>query len=322
LSQALAIAALAVTVKVSAAPLFVFLVLFGAFCWLRDKTHFPSKMRAWSFLTLATCTLLFLWVARGICLSGYLLFPVPSTALTFLPWHLPVPMATQLVETLKAWARWPGVPPEFVLGNSRWVHGWVERLFDENVFYTILAYGALGVAMITGACVLGHRNRAITKLWPSAAMLCSGIMYWTVTAPDPRYGYGYLFALACLTLVAGIDSFLKVHQQLLRVMVCCSGLVPLITVTDVSHFHIADLPPLGIGPSSVKRTNEGTTIYVAEGDQRILDGPLPSTPYFRPTLLTHRDVHGRIVEFTLPQAVDTPYYGDLPERFRKRTTIP
>jgi hypothetical protein len=322
LFQALAVAALSVTVKVSAAPLFVFLVLFSAFCWLRDRSNFSSQMQVWRPLTLTTCALFVLWIGRGVWLSGYLLFPVPFTALTFLPWHLPGPMAKQLVETLKAWARCPGVPPEFVLGNSRWVHGWIERLFDENIFYTILAYGAAGTAMMLASCVVGGRNREITKLWPPVAMLCGGLIYWIVTAPDPRYGYGYLFALACLALAAGIDPFFDDHKRLLRVLVCCSGLVPLITVTDVSHFHFRALPLLGIGPSSARRTNEGTTIYVAEGDQRILDGLLPSTPYFRPSLLTRRNVDGRFVEFALPQAVDTPYYGILRERVRKGVAGP
>lgn len=311
LFQALTVAALAVTVKVSAAPLFGFLGLFGAFYWWKDGRTSSAKARTWIVISLTTCSLFCVWVARGIWLSGYLVFPVRFTALTFLPWHLPVPMAQQLVETLKAWARWPAVPPELVLGNSKWVHGWVERLFDENVFYTILAYGSLGIVIMLGHLILGRRHRALPHSWPSVAMLAGGLVYWILTAPDPRYGYAYLFALACLLLALGIVSLFEAHQKLLRVLVCCSALGPLITVTDISHFHWRDLPPLGAGPRSAQRTDEGTIIYVAQGDQRILDGPLMSTPYFRPGLLTRRDANGRMVEFDLPQAVFTPYYGIL-----------
>lgn len=322
LFQALTVAALAVTVKVSAAPLFLFLAAFSGFVWFKNGSNFSSRVRTWSSITLTTCVLFVIWVARSVWLSGYLVFPVPFTALTFLPWHLPVPMAKQLVETLKAWARWPGVPPEFVLGNSRWIHGWVERLFDENVIYTILAFSALGCVLLFAGRSLGRRHRAIADSWPAAGMLGGGLVYWLLTAPDPRYGYAYLFALACLALAVGIDSVLGTQPRLLHVLVCCSALVPLVTVTDVTHFHFRDLPPLGAGTSSAARTNEGVTIYVAQGDQRIFDGPLPSTPYFRPTLLTRPDARGRIVEFALPQAVDTPYYGILRQRDRNGKTIP
>ena len=133
-------------------------------------------------------------------------------------------------------------------------------------------------------------------------------LYWFVTAPDPRYGYGYLFALACLALSIAIDS-LFANQRLGRVLVCCAALAPLLTVTDISHFHFRDLPRMGLGRSSLQYTEQGAAIYVAEGNQRILDGPLPSTPYFRPTLLTRRNAQGRIMQYELPQAVNTPYYG-------------
>lgn len=308
LFQALTVAALAVTIKVSAAPLFLFLMLFAVFVWMRDRRTLSSKVRLWIPVGLTTCALFVVWTARSIFLSGYLVFPVPATALTFLPWHLPVPMAKQLVDTLKAWARAPGVSPEIVLSSSAWIRDWLERLLDENVFYTTLAYAILGLGLIILFLPTRRSNPALAKCWPAFAMLGVGLLYWFVTAPDPRYGYGYLFALACLALSIAIDS-LFANQRLGRVLVCCTALAPLLTVTDLSHFHFRDLPRMGFGRSSLQYTEQGAAIYVAEGNQRILDGPLPSTPYFRPTLLTRRNAQGRVVQYELPQAVNTPYYG-------------
>jgi hypothetical protein len=309
LFQALTVAAFAVTIKVSAGPLFLFLMLFGAFVWRQDRRILSSKLRLWIPVSFTTCAFFGIWVVRSICLSGYLVFPVPATALTFLPWHLPVPMAGQLVDTLKAWARSPGVPPEVVLSSSAWIRDWMERLLDENVFYSTLAYAFLGLGLIIASLLTRRSNPALAKCWPAAAMLCFGLLYWFLTAPDPRYGYGYLFALACLALAIGIDSLFATKQNLGRILVCCTALVPLVTVTDISHFHLRDLPQMEVGRSSLHYTEQGTVIYVAEGDQRILGGPLPSTPYFRPTLLTRRNAQGRIVQFELPQTVNTPYYG-------------
>jgi hypothetical protein len=308
LFHALTVAALAVTIKVSAAPLFLFLVLFAAFVWMRDQQTLPSKLRLWIPTSATTGALFVVWTARSIFLSGYLVFPVPATALTFLPWHLPVPMARQLVDTLKAWARAPGVPPEIVLSSSAWIHEWLGWFLEENLFYTTLAYAILGFGLIIFFLPTRRSNLALAKCWPAFAMLCTGLLYWFTTAPDPRYGFGYLFALACLALSIAIDS-LFANQSLGRFLVCCTAIAPLFTVTDFSHFHFRDLPRMGVGRSSLHYTDQGAPIYVAEGNQKMFDGPLPSTPYFRPTLLTRRNAEGRIVQYELPEAVNTPYYG-------------
>lgn len=308
LFQALAVGALALTFKVSAAPLFLFLLVFFAFTWLRDGKKPAAARSSWVPTGIVVAALLALWVARSVYLSGYLVFPISATALTFLPWHLPIPMAQQLVETLQTWARAPGIAPELVLASSGWVGGWIERLAEEEIFYTSVAYAIFGGAMIV-ASRAASRREAVTKYWPVAVMLAAGVVYWMLTAPDTRYGFAYLFAGGCLLFARGLALFLRGRARLAAVVLCSTAVIPLLTVSDVSHFLFYGLPRLGAGRHSVQTTTQGTTLYVAQGNQMILDGPLPSTPYFRPTLLTRTDRHGRIVEFLLPQAVHTPYYG-------------
>jgi hypothetical protein len=321
LFQALAITALAVTSKVSAAPLFVFLLLFGAITWARDSNRFLPEARAWIPVGVTICFSFAVWFVRSVWLSGYLVFPISSTALTFLPWHLPLPMARQLVETLQAWARSPGVSPKIALASSSWIYGWTARLFDGEFFYIILAYAVFGGLMIFLSCRSGGRIRdAVIKCWAAAAMLLAGTIYWIFTAPDPRYGYGYLFALACLVFSLGLVSLLGSRSKLAFTLVGFVSIIPLATVSDTSHFHLSGLPPLGVGPNSVRQTNQGTKVYVAEGDLRIFNAPLPSTPYFRPSLLTKIDRQHRIVEFDLPAAVSTPYYGIVPVQVQNGAT--
>jgi len=307
--QALTIAGLAVTLKVSAAPLFAFLVLFAAIVWFRDGNGVAMKLRAWSPVIFTIGLLFGVWILRSVLMSGYLVFPISSTALTFLPWHLPVPMADQLVETLKAWARCPWVSPAIVLGSSLWMRGWLLHLFDEEISYTILAYGAFGGLMFFASAAAGLRKERLARFWPAAMLLLIGLIYWFLTAPDPRYGYGYLFAIAALVLSMGFASLLGDRPKLAVIVVASSALIPIVTITDISHFHLLGSPPMGKGRSSAKNTEQGTTVYVAEGDQRILNAQLPSTPYFRPGLLTQFDAQGRIVQFELREPVHTPYYG-------------
>ena len=84
----------------------------------------------------------------------------------------------------------------------------------------------------------------------------------------------------------------------------------------IYNFIIARLPDVEKGSASVKRTLQGTLILVAGEDGRIWDGPLPSAPYFRPSLVTRRDAKGRISQFELTEPVYTPYYDRLPPQIR------
>ncbi len=312
LFQAVAFSALAVTSKMSAAPLLGFLLFFCAFTWVRRKDQGSREGSMWLPLGIVISLLIGLWIARSVYLSGYLIFPITSTALTFLPWHLPVPMAEQLVSTLKAWARLPEVSPDIVLTNSFWLRHYFSR-FNEEIVYPIIAYSLVGgMLLIHVVRLTGVAGDALLKSAPAAGMLILGTAFWFMTAPDPRYGYGYLFALACLTFSIGVASLPRAQSGLIRTLLAWAALIPLITVGDFSRFQLLDLPRLGSGPNLVDKTIQGIPIYVAVGDQRILDGPLPSTPYFRGSLWTKRDSNGRILEFDLAKAVDVPYYGTIP----------
>jgi hypothetical protein len=311
-SLAVVLSALAVTIKVSAAPLFVFLVLYGVFLLWRDRLRLNVRLKIFAFVTIGS--LLLLWVARSVYLSGYLIFPVPATALPFLPWHVPLPMAHQLVDTLKAWARLPGVSPDIALESSAWVSVWLKHLGGKYVSYMIAAYGTLGISLLLLAGWLGRVPRNFARFWPAVAMICLGVIYWFASVPDLRYGCAFLFALASLMLSLGIGAIFR--QKVTRVLVCGATLLPLIAVDDVSHFHFRDLPAIEKGFASVKQTQQKTPILVVGGDERIWDGPLPSTPYFRPSLVTRCDANGRIRQFELPEAVHTPYYDRLPAQIR------
>ncbi len=311
-SHAIVLSAFAVTIKVSAVPLFLFLTVFGIYCLCRKR--YVISLRS-GLITVGTIGCLFLlWVARSVCLSGYLIFPVPATALAFLPWHLPIGMTNQLVDTLKAWARWPGVSPEIVLASSAWISMWLKHLEGTYVSYMIAGYGIFGSTLLLLARGLGRRSYDVARFWPAGAMLCLGIGYWFITVPDLRYGCAYLFGFSCLISAFGSSSLLK--QDINRVLVGGAVLLPLLAVGELTQFHFRDLPDLEKGVASVQRTEQGTRILVAGEDERIWDGPLPSTPYFRPTLITRRDASGRIRQFELPEAIHTPYYDRLPAQVR------
>ena len=52
-------------------------------------------------------------------------------------------MTKQLVDTLKAWARWPGASPEIVSASSAWISVWLRHLGGKYVSDMLAAYGGI-----------------------------------------------------------------------------------------------------------------------------------------------------------------------------------
>lgn len=110
--------ALALTVKVSAAPLFL-LALLAA--WYHRKTADVSLLKP---LT-AAAILLGLWMARGVTLSGCAVYPVPESCISGLPWAVPRTQAEAESLSIRAWARAPGlIDYAKVMADWTWLGRW------------------------------------------------------------------------------------------------------------------------------------------------------------------------------------------------------
>ena len=142
--------------------------------------------------------LLTVWVARNVVLSGHLLFPVAATRLP-LPWAEPKAQTVDTAAWITSWARDPWKTPELTSG-VRWIGPWFLRIVaDER------ARGAAWIA-IAGIFLLAW-TRAFLRMdrW-LLFVLAVALLFWFVTAPDLRFGIGYLFATALLLLAYGADS--------------------------------------------------------------------------------------------------------------------
>jgi hypothetical protein len=293
---AVALALYAATVKLSA------LVFFAG-------TLLLARTFAWGLAGAAV-----VWCARGVALSGYLLYPFAASRLGFLWWTLPPRLAEGEIAWARSWARQPGRRPEVVLASwdwfAPWLKGTVLRL-SVMPLEALLAVGLVSLALAMrrppdpGAAGSARRAAAV------ALIVGSSTVYWFLGAPDPRFGYGALFVLSALPLAAALPR-LGWPRWSVGARTALAGLMGAGLAAAGLAFYLggpglragtlvpAPLPRPVVTPH---RTSAGETVRKPDGDDRCWATPVPCTPYFSESLVVSRDAAGRIRGFSYPASL-------------------
>jgi len=167
----------------------------------------PRRSLYWPFSARSTamiCLLIVLWAAKGICLSGCAAFPATVACLKQFKWTVSEQNAKSARDWVLGWAREPGPKAVESLSDWKWFRPWLKKhVAREKVLLSLLFCGIVLVGM-------GRpRNRSAPWISPIAipAFICLiGIAFWFMTAPDPRFGYGFLFSFVLLIFCQGVLS--------------------------------------------------------------------------------------------------------------------
>jgi len=215
LQMAAVLCTFAVTIKMSIAPLLpcIFVLLFVR-VWQgapgRDKSSDDFRTRYQSLggafsrrVMLAIFLLLVLWAARGLCLSGCLFFPSRVVCLNHAEWTVPEHRAKPARDWIIAWARHPGPKGLETLSNWNWLTPWLKRhVVREKLMLSLLFFG---IVFSLAAAWKNHRPYPPAPSVMMPALVCLlGIAFWFLTAPAPRFGYGFLFSFGILIFCQGV----------------------------------------------------------------------------------------------------------------------
>jgi hypothetical protein len=263
------LAALACTVKISAAPLMLFAL---GFLVLQKPRSFPFRMRLYGF----TATVFGTWFARGLVLSGCLIYPIPQSCDFHLPWAvLPEQVKLEMI-WIRSWARSRGnLDYRHVLSSWTWLKPWlVQARF--NFLMKLLALGAtLGVA--AEAYARFHlRSRLYVRVTVGQLFVC--LAYWFFTAPEVRFGAGYLLAAGLLGVSMACAAVFHRPALAARVPLVLGIFMLLSGVRLLAQRSV--LPPTS-RPTTLMyrlRSPTGQGIWVPRSGDQCWDHPLPCTP--------------------------------------------
>src|SRR6185295_1351245 len=227
----LALALLAITLCLKATTL-----IFGATAWailfLGDTWRGRRPEGASPSLRPAACAVLFAsaavgtWIARGVVLSGYPVFP--STLAAFdVDWRLPLDHARGYLWWTRAYTRTPEAWDLMTQSGTGWLSYWLRRELRVAIYEALFPLALAGLWFLIW--VLARRpldRRPILLLAPLVA-----IPAWFFLAPSVRYGAVLFWALCALVaaeLLPPVLAALPRRRQALVAGVILSTVTPFV----------------------------------------------------------------------------------------------
>ncbi len=274
---------LATVIKISAAPLLPGSLLALA---LRYREYRPAWMaRLGAMIAVGIGP----WVLRSVFLSGCLVYPVVSTCFARLRWMPDAASVRGEKDWLASWARLPRFKPDQVLGNWAWLPSWWKAsvLARPDI---LLLLALIVVGLLCWLVSLRATSRALAVPF---AVAFAGSVFWFLSAPDPRFGLGFLHALWLLPL-AFVASHPRLFSHPLPRAGLCAGLLAtagyllktmgmwgmLVHGSRVFPVLAWPAPIDGTVGTEVKVTASGYQVRVPIKNDQCFAAELPCTPYF------------------------------------------
>jgi hypothetical protein len=285
----------ALTVKLSALPLLVGTAGIMIFRW---------SVRRMGVVSAIGVTAALLWMARGVALSGCLLYPSTIGRLGQLQWAVPEAKVRYEAEAVRAWAEYHLPSQPVANGYSITPQVW-KMLRTERV---VAAGGlfALGLILWGMGRVRGNDEPVdpSRSWWAPAIVAIGGIGFWLWTAPSLRFGYGYVFCVAATMFCAGLETWPIVLPRRWRVVTILGIVLALLASCEyyrrLNHATLIRWPAVPTARLRTQKTAEGVTFYLpTPPDDRVWDAPLPATAYPDPALRCQVSAKGQFERFWL-----------------------
>ncbi len=248
-SIGLFLSAFAVTVKISAAVLAAGWVVIAA---VKRRALAPRQR----ILALAgVCALILPWTAHGLLASGCALFPVVASCFPELPWATPLSVTAAENESIRSWARWPGIPPGLAPRGWGWLPQWGRSLVKSPHTCIPLA-PRFGFAFLLPIAILPLAIGTATR--------------WRALRASAR-------TVSIMAAIAAAISFTWWSVRPLRKL-------------RPATYAFVSWPALPSPAVERKVTVPGTGVWVPVTGDQCWDAPLPCTPHYNASFEWSGDV--------------------------------
>ena len=229
--------AAAVTFKISSAVWIALTLTWCTVGWIRRGGFRPDVRRAVTWVVVGLSLTGGVWAVRGVLLSGYPMFPMPSMGLP-VPWRAPVEHAAAEYAFAAHSARASTENAAVVLGQSGmagWLPEWWAVLATRDP-YMLLIPAVLSVTLAAGFH-LRRRSGALAAFGPIGLLLpcLVAMLTWFLMAPEPRYVLAVVWVAVAILAAAHFGG-------------AASGSPPRATRGPIAVIAILALSPLLVTP--------------------------------------------------------------------------
>lgn len=307
----------AITIKLSAMPVFFISLTLLLILDNSARKHLSQLLKA--VLPVALFMVL-PWLVRFFWMSGCLVYPVSFTCSDAVQWGVGKQAAQWMANYIQQFAinRTP-IPTDIALLwflDSHLFQDWLALYFGYPETFVVL------FSLILGALIYwaSYKRRPVhRKPRQEVSLILSyagAIVFWFWTAPDVRFGSGYLWTVTLLFFSWGIFYLLHEQEMPIRNLAYAFLFAMLIGLTSVAWIRVASslLPsPLSIHwvwPAQAPRVPtwekniDGISIRSPQKSDLLCWGePLPCTPELHPELRIKTNETGDIEMFYVPGLV-------------------
>ena len=183
----------ALTVKLSAIPLL-------GFAGFVLASYFVEK--GWQrALMLGTIGMFILtpWIIRSVILSGYLVFPVSQIDLFSADWKVPIDQVESIRNAIFSFARLPGKDWQSSINMTvgEWALLWFgKQTLNRQIVFLLAAFSPLILLIVR----YKYPSIVTARYTLAYFLLYAGALFWFFSAPDFRFGYGFLIGVCVLVL--------------------------------------------------------------------------------------------------------------------------
>jgi len=241
----------AVTIKLSVAPILLVAVVPAFLALVKGKIKLFVTILFISIVTFSP------YIARNIIATGYIIFPSTSIDVTNVDWKYDPQLTVDEKNYITAHAKKAGVVSDEInvvnqMNVAEWLATWWQnRSTADKVIMILLALSFLS-ALLSIKKILLSGFIALLIL----VTLLTGIIFWFVNAPDPRFGFGSILGFI------GVVSYLVFKEKeifigknvLITILLIVTGSILAYTGYRFVNFFNQDqlLTPLGIEKSEFK----------------------------------------------------------------------
>jgi hypothetical protein len=231
------------------------------------------------------------WLAQGYLASGCPFFPSTVGCVPF-EWATPATIADDAYAWIQSWARAPWKMHADVLGSWQWLPGWARSMVSSQSIQVLVVLLAASAVLLV--VLRAHRLRGtVTLLWGVAL---AGVLFWFAMAPDPRFVWGFLFALALVPAAEASAVLLarwpgRTSASLLAASLLLAATwigtesLSWVRREPAKAFRLTTWPRIPAGKFQARQTLTGVHLFVPVGTVQCWLAPLPCTPYFDPGLV-------------------------------------
>ena len=149
------------------------------------------------------------FIARNIITSGYVIFPSTSIDIANVDWKYNPELTRNEKNYITAYAKNPGVVTKEEINAvnkmspAEWLPGWWQRRSTADKIIMIFL-------LLSFSCVLLSVKKILISGFVTLlalVTLLTGIIFWFVNAPDPRFGFGSILGFI------GVVSYLVLKEK-------------------------------------------------------------------------------------------------------------